>query len=176
MHPMFPRLDQIAFVVRDTEAAVRYWAERLGVGPFFVAERVTLPSFTYRGVASEPLLTLAIAYWGDQQVELVEQHNDAPSAFRDFLSDRGEGFQHMACFSDDVDLDVDRCLAAGMTIQQDALSAFDKVTRVTYLEDPGSAGPVFELVQKTPVKMERFAEMKAITADWDGREAMRAMP
>ena len=82
----------------------------------------------------------------------------------------------MAYFSDDVDADVERCLAAGMTIQQDGLSAFDRKTRVTYLESDGPYGTVFELVQNTPVKTERFAEMRAITAAWDGRDPIHRMP
>lgn len=176
MHPLFPRVDQIAFVVADTEAAIEHWVSRYGVGPFFVAEKLTMPKLTYRGVPTEPVVTLSIAYWGDQQVELVEQHNDAPSAFRDFLAAHGDGFQHMAYFSDDVDADVERCLAAGMTIQQDGLSAFDRKTRVTYLESDPPIGTVFELVQNTPVKLERFAEMRAITAAWDGSDPIRRMP
>lgn len=176
MHPMFPKPDQIAFIVGDTETAVRHWTRRHGVGPFFVAERLTMPNLTYRGVPSEPVVTLSIAYWGDMQVELIEQHNDAPSAYRDFYLEHGDGFQHMACFSDDVDSDVDRCLAAGMTIQMDGLSPFDRVTRVTYLESDGPIGTVFELVQSTPVKLERFAEMRKISAAWDGADPMREFP
>jgi len=41
MSRKFGAIRQIAFIVRDLDAALRYWTETLGVGPFFVLRRTT---------------------------------------------------------------------------------------------------------------------------------------
>jgi hypothetical protein len=170
---VFPRFDQLGFVVHDAGAAMRHWLERMGVGPFFVAERISMPGFTYRGTPSAPVLTLAIAYWGPVQVELIEQHNDAPSGYRDFLRAGREGLQHMAVFTADAEADKARCLAAGMTVQHEGLSPFDRVTRFCYLETGGHPGTVLELVQMTPAKAARFRAMQEAAAGWTGEDPIR---
>lgn len=152
---------------------MRHWLERMHVGPFFVAERIAMPGFSHRGMPSAPVATLAIAYWGDVQIELIEQHNDAPSGYRDFLDAGHEGLQHMAVFSQDADADKARCLAAGMTVQHEGLSPFDRVTRFCYLECGAHPGSVIEIVQMTPAKSARFAEMREAAARWNGEEPIR---
>lgn len=41
----FGEIRQIAFVVSDIDAAMRYWANTLGIGPFFIKRRITLAGF-----------------------------------------------------------------------------------------------------------------------------------
>ena len=45
--------------------------------------------------------SVAIGYWGDTQIELIQQHNDAPSIYREFLQKGYRGMQHMCVVTHD---------------------------------------------------------------------------
>ncbi len=68
---------QIAFVPDDFDSALRHWTQVMGVGPFFLLENIGLAEMRYRGSPSDCRFTLALAYWGDIQVELIRQENEA---------------------------------------------------------------------------------------------------
>ena len=68
---------QIAFVPEDFDAALRHWTENMGVGPFFVMERIRLEDARFMGEPSDCTFTIALAQWGDVQIELIRQDNDA---------------------------------------------------------------------------------------------------
>ena len=51
MSRIFGEVRKNGYVVRDIEAALRHWTERLGVGPFFYFERVPMENFRYHGRA-----------------------------------------------------------------------------------------------------------------------------
>src|ERR687888_391518 len=86
MSRIFGDLIQNGYVVRDIEAAMRHWIEVLGVGPWFYIEHLAVPDFTYKGQPSPVDVSLALANSGPLQVELIQQRNDAPSLYRDFLN------------------------------------------------------------------------------------------
>lgn len=97
MSRIFGEMRQIAFVVRDLDKALRYWTETLGVGPFYLMRDLVPESYRYRGKpAPAPRITLALGYSGEFQVELIQQHDDRPSAYRDYLESGREGFQHVS--------------------------------------------------------------------------------
>jgi len=76
---------QNAFVVTDLDAALDHWTRVMGVGPFFVFERVEFAEIWYRGQSALDIdLSVAIGYWGDLQIELIRQRNDVPSIYTDF--------------------------------------------------------------------------------------------
>ena len=178
MARLFPRLDQLGYVVPDLDAALHEWTAIRGVGPFFVTGPMRFPGFKFRGRASDPLAVLAIAYCGAVQVELVEQRNAEASGYREFLARHpAGGLQHVAYFSEDAKGDAARALAAGMTIQHEALSPFDRTTPLYYLETPnGPPGSVVELIQMTPAKWAGFRAMQDAAATWDGRDPVRKFP
>ena len=69
---------QLAFVPRDFDAAVRHWTGTMGVGPFFLFEDIRLEGMRYRGDPSEAAFDLALAYWGEMQIELIRPRDDPP--------------------------------------------------------------------------------------------------
>ena len=75
---------QLAFMWRDFEAGLRFWSGPMGAGPFFVIDHVEFGEVRYRGAPAQLDLAVGIGYWGDLQIELVHQHNDAPSIFHDW--------------------------------------------------------------------------------------------
>jgi hypothetical protein len=98
---------QIAFVVPNAiEWAHRHMA-RFGSGPFFILAHLPHDIQTYRGKAIDLDTTGAVGQWGDVQVELVEQHCQTPSAYRELHPNGGPGVHHMAVFVDDIHEAID---------------------------------------------------------------------
>jgi hypothetical protein len=91
---------QIAYVPTDFDAAIDYWTQVLGVGPFFLWEHVAVDHLQYRGARSTPDFSVALSYWGDLQIELIRQDNDARSIYRDWNSN---ALHHVQIVAPDYD-------------------------------------------------------------------------
>ena len=53
-------------------------------------------------------MSAAIAYSGDLQIELIYQHDDAPSIYSEFSRGGRSGLQHMGVMTDSVDGDLEQ--------------------------------------------------------------------
>ncbi len=51
---------QVAYVVRDMDAALKYWVDVLNVGPFYLFEHCPLENQRYRGGESNADVTLIL--------------------------------------------------------------------------------------------------------------------
>lgn len=169
------RFHQLGYVVADLDEAMAWWGRALGVGPFFVTPEFTMPEFLYRGAPSAPSIRLALSHWGDQQIELIQQHNDAPSGYRAFMESAPGGVQHLACWSDNIAADLAFYLARGLRIQQEGGSPVNDGTRFYYLEGDSHMGAVIELIDMTPAKHARFARIAEVAAAWDGCSPFRPL-
>lgn len=85
---------QFAYVVRDAEREMLRYAERLRLGPWFVRGPFQPPEGLYRGQPTHATFTIAHAFAGHAMVELIEQHDDAPSVFNERDGDGRYGFHH----------------------------------------------------------------------------------
>ena len=95
MSRLFGPLRQMGFVVRDIDRAMRHWVEVCGIGPWFLAEKLPLDAFWYKEQRYDDIhLTIALANSGDVQLELIQQRDEKPSMYRDFLAAGREGLQH----------------------------------------------------------------------------------
>ena len=61
---------QLAYVVRDMDAALKYWVDVLKVGPFYLFEHCPLRNQRYRGNPSNVDVTLALGNSGALQIEV----------------------------------------------------------------------------------------------------------
>ncbi len=95
-------LEQVAFVVRDLGAAQRFFSQSMGIPRFYVIENFgsRATDKTFRGRPAEHNFTIAIAYSGNTQIELI-QHLSGDTCYKEFLERRGEGMQHLGFFLDD---------------------------------------------------------------------------
>jgi hypothetical protein len=165
---------QNGFVVADMSAAIEHWARIVHVGPFFVFERVPFKELWYRGQpAGDVDVTIAIAYSGDLQIELVHQRNSVPSIYSDFRARHGTGLQHMGVLSDNLERDLARLMAKNvLPVQQGNVAGM----RFAYVSTDHHAGGMVELIEATPRTLAFFASMRAAARDWDGREAVVSLP
>ena len=119
MSRIFGEIRQNGYVVHDIEAAMRHWIEVLGVGPFFYFEKPPIVNFRYYREPSDADMSIALSNSCPLQIELIQQRNDAPSMYRDFLArePRG-GLQHIAYWTRSFDTDMEQYLAADYQIAQ----------------------------------------------------------
>jgi hypothetical protein len=161
---------QNGFVVEDVGAAIEHWARILHVGPFFVFERVPFKEMWYRGRPARDIdLTVAIAYSGDLQIELVQQRNSVPSIYTDFRARHGTGLQHMGVLSENLERDLARLKEKNVLPVQ-----FGDATgmRFAYVSTDHHPGGMVELIEATPKTLAFFERMRAAARDWDGRESV----
>ena len=88
---------QYAWVVPDMEAAASYWANTVGVGPFFVNEvdSASMEVFRYRGGDGELKMKVAWAQGREGQIELIEVASTGPNVYHDIIPPGRAGFHHI---------------------------------------------------------------------------------
>lgn len=176
MSKIFGAARQVAMVVKDIDAAMAAMTGKMGIGPFFILREIQPEDYHYRGnPAPAPVLSLAFAFTGALNIELIQQHNDAPSAYRDFLESRGEGVQHMSSWTaEPEEFDALRAqgLASGCQIVHEGRVGNN---RFTYFD---TTDPIFGMCYEvaeglTPDLGPIVARMQEIAQDWDGTEPVR---
>jgi hypothetical protein len=167
MSRLFGPIRQNGYVVRDIHAAMDHWVRVHGVGPWFFVERVSVDWFRYRGEDSPLEMSIALANSGDLQIELIQQNNDAPSLYRDFLDAGHEGLQHVAYWSTDYQALLDRALADGHTIGHEGQIGGSQ-GRFCYFESHSHPGSLIEISDISGGKGVLFERIRQAAKDWDG--------
>lgn len=171
----FPRLGPIrqnGYVVTDMDQALHHWTTVLGVGPFYLVEKVDLDWFTHRGVAQSPDLCIALANSGDLQIELICQRDDTPTTYLEFLDSGGEGLQHLAFWTQDFQAEYDAMTDAGCTTGQEGQIGGPS-GRFAYFDSVAHRGTVLELSDVSGPKGKFFEHIRATARDWDGSRPVR---
>ena len=172
MSRIFGNVCQNGYVVRDIHAAMDHWINVLGVGPWFYADRVTTDYFRYRGKDSAVAMSIALANSGDLQIELIQQRNDAPSMYKDFLDAGREGLQHVAYWTREYQTLYDRALSLGYTVGHEGQIGGEQ-GRFAYFDTEGHPGTIVELSDISGSKGKFFEHIRRVGADWDGAEPIR---
>ena len=176
MSRFFGEIRQVAYLVPDIEAAMDYWANVLGVGPWFYNPRVPIKNYTYRGERYEPHNSVALANAGGLQVELLQTRNDVPSMYRDFLQAGHQGVQHVAYWTESFDADLERLQQQGFKV---AMSGeVGERGRFVYFDDASHLHPgaVIELSEVAGPKGRMFRLIREASEGWDGSDPVRPFP
>jgi methylmalonyl-CoA/ethylmalonyl-CoA epimerase len=161
---------QIAFVPADFDAAIRHWTRMMGVGPFFLIENIALENMRYLGQPSDCVFTIALAYWGDMQIELIRQENDVPSIY---LGCEGGAQHHTCVLTDDIEAARSITEAAGATILVEAKVGDDGA--VLYVDTSGGSGSIVEILKPASGSDALFAMIKNASVGWDGNDPVRRL-
>jgi methylmalonyl-CoA/ethylmalonyl-CoA epimerase len=170
MQRIFGPVMQNAWVVDDLDAALDHWVNKMGVGPFYLFEHVRFQEIYFRGEPATTDMTAAIAYWGDIQIELIKQHNEAPSIYREFQARGLKGMQHMGVLTPDLDEHLTRLRPLGITPVQWGLMPTGM--RFAYVSSDALPGTMIELIQPAPAITQYFGLMKQAADTWDGTNAI----
>jgi len=172
MSRIFGAVTQNGYVVRDIHAAMDHWINVMGVGPWFYVDRVKTDYFTYRGQPSAMEMSVALANSGDLQIELIQQRNDAPSMYKDFLDAGHEGLQHMAYWTKDYQTIYDRALSLGYKVGHEGQIGGEQ-GRFSYFETQAHPGTVIELSDISGNKGKLFEHIRKASINWDGSDPIR---
>jgi len=162
---------QMAYVPKDFEVAIKYWTEIMGVGPFFYIAESALENTLYNSTPTPMSFGLALAYWGDMQIELIKLNDDHPSMFKDWLDNGKSGLHHICVLTQDMDEARAICARAGATILQQ--SDVSGGGQVIYVDTGGGDGTILEVLSIVPETLLGFEFFKQTSKDWDGSEPFR---
>lgn len=169
--PSMAPIAQLAYVPSDFDATVKYWTETMGVGPFFLFENIALDDMRYRGEPTEARFTVAIAYWGDVQIELVKAENDAPAHYNGEYGVKDQ-LHHVLQIVDDFDAaaaEVER--KGGEAIVSGGFGG----GKVAYFDMGAGPGGLVEVLQPAEGAHDLFDMIKQAGIDWDGSDPIRKL-
>lgn len=161
-----PDIVQHAWVVPDLDAAIHHWHRTLGVGPFLVNRNLQISEPLYRGRPRAVAFSTAVAQSGSIQIELVEQHDDLPSAFRDTVPIGRTAFHHVAI----VAPDFDEALRSYAGVDIASQGSFGDI-RFVYLDTSATLGAMLEILEDRPGIRAFFGAIRKANERWDGDPA-----
>lgn len=151
MDGIFPltRVNQIALVVRDLDATMRRYWERLGIGPWkvYTYGPPLVKSMTYRDRAHDYRMRLALAQVGDLQLELI-QPLPGESIYVEHLERKGEGLHHIGVFVTSLDQGISEVTKRGYSVLQSG-RGYGRWGDggFAYLDTEDSFGTILELIE-----------------------------
>ena len=164
---------QIAFVPTDFDAALHYWTQRMGVGPFFLIENIKLEDMRYLGAPSDCVFSIALAYWGDMQIELIRPENDAPSIYNGAYGVSGDVLHHVCILTEDIGHARLYAERAGAKLLVEAKVGADGA--VIYVDSGNGPGSIVEILQPASGSDALFTMIKDAARHWDGSDPIRTL-
>ena len=162
----------MGYVVKDIEAAMQHWTRALRVGPFYYVKRAPIHELSYRGAPSDVRASIALSYSGNMQIALIQQRNEAPSSFLDFVNAGRFGLHYVGFFSSNFDRDLNRARVAGLDVLQTSIIG-NPEGKFAIL---GSEGPVRTrpaLIATTDANLDLFHMVEKEAQRWDGSGPIR---
>jgi Glyoxalase/Bleomycin resistance protein/Dioxygenase superfamily len=172
MSRIFGAACQNGYFVRDIRAAMNHWVNVMGVGPWYYIDKVKTDYFRHRGQDSAMEMSVALANSGDLQIELIQQRNDAPSMYKEFLDSGREGLQHMSYWTRDYQALYDRALSLGYKVGHEGQIGGEK-GRFAYFDTQAHPGTVVEISDISGSKGSFFEHIRKVAAGWDGADPIR---
>lgn len=163
---------QLAFLPSDFDAALRYWTETVGAGPFFMLENIELGDRKYRGQPTGAIFSVAIGYWGEMQIELCRSEGGGPSHLDGDYAVRDQ-LHHICLFVEDIAEARQVTADVGGEVIFEGNVGDDG--KVIYVDAGGGPGALIEMVQLGGGGPELFAMFRDAARDWDGSEPLRRL-
>ena len=165
---------QIGYVVTDLDQALAGWVE-LGVGPWLVMRGLPMQAL-YRGEPCETTLSLALSNSGELQVELIQQEDDTPSIFTEFLAASGPGYHQLAYWAEDFDATMKAVEEAGWPVVWSGGEGLG--VRFAYVEPPNSPtlpAQIVEISELTEAQAGVAKFIRDAASNWDGSDPIREL-
>lgn len=168
------RILQTAFVVRDVYESARAFLDLYGIGPWFVFEHYPAKELRYRGSPAAMDFTIGASFTGSMMIELIQQNDDAPSAYKDVIATRGYGFHHLAIPSYDYENDLAHFRQLGFAVANECTAPSEHGGgRAAYIDTTARLPGMIELMEIVPQLSAALSELEATVANWDGTDPIR---
>lgn len=161
----FGRLNQIAYMVPNLDAAIDWWTQVMEVGPFFVFPGFDMVRSDYRGMDHKVEFGAAVSFSGDLMVELIEPRG--PSIFQEFLADGRTGVHHLCVFADSMAETQAWIESKGGKRLQGA--AFGDGSEIAYFAMTDDESIILEVGALKPEVIGLFDMIRDAAANWDGK-------
>ncbi len=162
---------QFGYVVADFDDALSGWLAA-GVGPWYVLRGLSQRGL-YRGEPCQVTLSIGMTNIGDLQIEVIQQEDDTPSVYTEFLASGRHGFHQLAWWVDDFEAALHAAQERGWPVVWSG--GGDVGVRFAYLEPDVGPAAVFELTELTDAIAGLDQMIRAATADWDGSDPVRVL-
>lgn len=149
------------------------WLRASDAGPFFVMSHVQPSNGLYRGQPAELEMSCAFAQSGAMQIELIEQHSDGPSVYRDMYPAGTGGFHHLCYWADgtigdEMDYYREKGIEAGY------LASFGPLN-FGYFDARSELGCFIEVLEREPGTVDLFQMIANASEGWDGSDPVRTV-
>lgn len=166
------RFFQLGHVVDDIIGAAGRWSEVFGIGPFHVLPVAEQQLTDTAGDVRALQLQVAVAQAGPVQIELIQQHCETPSIYREWSRGGTSAFHQVATVTSNYDAKKAHLEAHGhRTVAESLGGRF----RVAYVDTVESFGFYTEIVEETPVFLAQLQAISDTCANWDGTDPVRLM-
>lgn len=159
---------QNAYHVADIDDAIEQWHALTRLGPFLVRRHIQLADVRYRGRQASLDISAAFVQSGSLQIELIQQHCDSPSAFRDMFAADEVGFHHVAIAPSDRTAMLDHYSSRGC----DVVSEFDTIGGggAAYVDARSTLGHMVEIYKVSDRISKLYELVASAAAEWDRRQ------
>ena len=179
-HPLFEqpwpggeyRFFQLGHVVEDIVGAAKLWSSSFGIGPFHVLPVVDQQMTHADGDVRTLRIQVAVAQAGPVQIELIQQHCDTPSLYRDWSNDSTSAFHQVATVTRDYLAKLAHFATLGYEVAAESLGGS---FRVAYVDTVAAFGFYTEVVEYTPRLLEQLDAISRTCATWDGTDPVRLL-
>jgi catechol 2,3-dioxygenase-like lactoylglutathione lyase family enzyme len=168
----FGPIFHVGYAVPDMDKALAYWTGVMGVGPFFIERHITGDDeeYIYKGKRCVQDVTVAHAYTGELDIELICPNLIAPSPVCDFLEHHPDGgAQHLGVLIDDWD----RTLALPEVQRHLVLEGHAGNIRIAFVDGFPMGATALEFIEASDEIRAKFGRLKKACNDWDGRDPIR---
>ena len=129
---MFQSLDHIAIVVQDTDAALAFYRDTLGL-PVLLSEAIETAG-----------VRLTHLDMGNVQLQLVQPlHKDHP--LQQHLNDHGEGLHHLCFYVEDVEKTIEWFPSRGLAARSTTPHAGPRGRSAAFLDPATTRGVLWEV-------------------------------
>lgn len=132
------KVDHIAVVVEDLDAALHFWQNALGLQLGKVEE------------VAEEAVEVAFLTLDNAHIELVRP-TTGDSGIAKYLAKRGMGMHHICLQVDDIEASLARIAAAGAELINETPRTRDNGTRYAFIHPKSTGGVLLELYQQPNV-------------------------
>ncbi len=133
--PTIKRIDHVALVVDDLEAALTFWRDALGLRVSQTEEEPTEKT------------TVAFLPLGESEIELVQPHT-ADSGTAKFLAKRGPGMHHLCIEVEDLEALLARLQRQGVRLINETPVTKPNGVRYAFIHPKSTYGVLIELYEK----------------------------
>ena len=160
---------QHGYVVDNVEHHAAQWVKAVGAGPFYVND-VVLENYRYGGRTADCPLRIAVGYWGNLQIELIQPMDNGDNLYNRVLPAENGKLNHCATHVADLEAVLEAGGLRDRVLQSGHVASG---ARFVYLEDYLPGGHHLELIQFPEGGQALFPLMAALASQWDGSNPIR---